>query len=380
MSKLDDVIAGLNKKFKTDIITTNKDEATFVCKERVPFPNPALNYLFYGGLPVHTLWEASGEMSGGKTSFCLAVAGQFQRYYKKKWEDEVAKLQAIEKPNKNEKARLDNLLENGYKKVAYFDIEHSFDVEWAIKNKLDPDDIVFIKPQEESAETLLDTSLSLIESGGICLLIIDSLAALTSGSALQKSLEEKTYCGISAPLTTWTSKVLPMLSKYDCTVICVNQERDSIGAMFPTTTTPGGRAFKFGCHCRLAFRKGKPIDENYAEIPQKEESYYGNKVELQILKNKLCPPKRRKASFTIAYDHGIYALVDYINISISLGIIQKAGAWFTLVDSEGNMVTDEDGNNCKWQGMKNVIAYMEEHEGIYKELAKAVDEAITADD
>lgn len=379
MSKLDDVIAGLNKKFKTDIITTD-NESTFEGKERVPFPDPAFKYLFYGDCYTHTLWEVSGELSSGKSSFCLGIAGEFQRYYKKKWEDEVAQLQAIEKPSKTEKARLDDLLENGYKKVAWLDSEHSMDFVWAKKNNLDVESVVYIKPQQESAETLLETTLNLIESGGICLLVIDSLAALSSNSALQKSLEEKTYCGISSALTAWTSKVLPMLNKYDCTVICINQERDVIGAMFPTTRTVGGRAFAYGCHCRITMRKGKPIDENYAEIPNKEESYYGNKVEVQILKNKMCPPKRRRTSFVITYDHGIFALYNYINIAISLNIIQKAGAWFTLVDSEGNMVTDENGNNCKWQGMKNVIAYMEEHESIYKELAKAVDEAITADD
>lgn len=380
MSKLTDVIASLNKKFKTDIITTNSDEATFGGKERVPFPDPCFSYLFYGGLPVHTLWEASGEMSGGKTTFCLAVAAMFQKYYKKKWEDEVAKLQALEKPTKNEKARLDYLLDNGYKRVAWYDIEHSFDAEWAEKNGLDPANIIYIKPQEESAETLLDSSLALVESDGICLLVVDSIAALTSGSALQKSLEEKTYCGISAPLTTWTSKILPMLSKYDCTAICINQEREVIGAMFPSTNTVGGRAFKYGCHCRIALRKGKPIDENYNEIAQKEESYYGNKVDVQILKNKLCPPKRRKASFIIAYDHGIYALVNYINIASSVGIITKAGAWFSIIDDDGNLLTDSEGNNMKWQGLKNVIAYFESHNVEYEELRKKVDEIITAED
>lgn len=314
------------------------------------------------------------------TTFCLATAGEFQRYYKKKWEDEVEQLQAIEKPNKNEKARLDELLDNGYKKVLWLDSEHSMDILWAQKNNLDVSDIIYIKPQQESAEELLEITLNLIATGGICLLVIDSLAALTSGAALQKSLDEKTYCGISAPLTTWTSRVLPMLNKYDCTVICINQERDSIGSMYPATHTIGGRAFAYGCHCRISMRKSKPIDENYNEIAQKEESYYGNKVDVQILKNKMCLPKRRKSSFLITYDHGIYALYNYINIAVSVGLIVKTGAWYALNNENGEPLIDSEGNTMKWQGLKNVIAYFEGHDQEYEELKQKVEEIITAED
>ena len=84
MSKLDDVIANLNKKHKTDIIIKDREGVTFNVKERIPFITPSLDYLFHGGLPVHTLWEVSGATSGGKTTFCLATAGQFQKYYNRR--------------------------------------------------------------------------------------------------------------------------------------------------------------------------------------------------------------------------------------------------------------------------------------------------------
>lgn len=380
MSKLTDVIAGLNKKFKTDIITTDKDKATFNTKDIVPFPSPSLTYLFYNGFKTRSLWEISGCESSGKSSLCEAIAGEFQRYYEKKWEDEVAQLQAIEKPNKNEKARLDELLDNGYKRVAWLDSEHSLQVDWCEKNKLDVDKLVYIKPQEESAEALLDSTLALIESGGICLLVIDSIGALTSGAALQKSLEEKTYCGIAGPLTTWTGKILPMLSKYDCTVICINQDRDVLSSMFPATRRPGGRGFHYGTHCQLSLRKGKPIDESFNEIPNKEESHFGNMIEIQVLKNKLGNPRRRCCKVTLTYEGGICPLNDYISIAIATNLIVKAGAWFSIIDDDGNLLTDSEGNNMKWQGLKNVIAYFESHPVEYEELRKKVDEIITAED
>lgn len=377
MSKLDDIIANLNKKHKTDIITKDREGVTFNIKERVPFITAPFTYLFHGGFPIHTLWEVSGVESGGKTTFCLATAGQFQRYYKKKWEDEVNELKSIDKLNKNQKARLDELLIDGYKKVVWLDSEHSMDIEWAIKNGLDVDDIIYIKPQEDSAESLLDDTIDLIRCNGVCLLVVDSVSNLTSGAALSKSLEDKTYCGISGPLTSWTGKLLPLLNKYDCTVICVNQERDVINSMFPQSRTPGGRAFKYGCHVRVAFRKGKAIDETCSEIPNKEESYYGNMSEVQILKNKITKPDRRCCKFTITYDKGIYPINDTLFMAISLGLIKKAGAWFSIVDENGEVIVHNNGDTMKWQGQANTLKYLEEHDDVYQEIYNKVMELIT---
>ena len=379
MAKLDDVIASLNKKHKTDIITKDREGVTFNIKERVPFITAPFMYLFHGGLPVHTLWEVSGVTSGGKTTFCLATGGQFQRYYKKKWEDEVNELKFIDKLNKNQKERLDELLIEGHKKVVWLDSEHSMDIEWAIKNGLDVDDIIYIKPQEDSAESLLDDTIDLIRSNGVCLLVIDSVSNLTSGAALSKSLEDKTYCGISGPLTSWTGKLLPLLNKYDCTVICVNQERDVINSMFPQSRTPGGQAFKYGCHVRIAFRKGKAIDETCSEIPNKEESYYGNMSEVQILKNKITKPDRRCCKFTITYDKGIYPINDTLFMAISLGLIKKAGAWFSIVDDNGEVVVHSNSDTMKWQGQANTLKYLEEHEEVYKEIYDKVIELVEQD-
>ena len=95
MSKLDDIIKNINKKYKANVITTDINAITFENKETIPFPSPSFTYLFHGGFPTHTLWEVSGEFSSGKTVWCMAVAGQAQKYFKDKFDKEVAELSGL---------------------------------------------------------------------------------------------------------------------------------------------------------------------------------------------------------------------------------------------------------------------------------------------
>ena len=378
MAKLDDIVKNINKKFKTGIITTNVDDTTFTIKDSIPFPSPSLSYLFHGGMPTHTLWEISGDMSAGKSCLAMALAGQAQRYFKDKFDKEIEEL-SEGKPNKEQQERLLFLQERGYKKILWLDSEHSMnDTEWAAKNGLDLSDIIYIKPQEESAEELLDIVLALIESDSIGFVVIDSIAALTSGAALHKDLTEKTYCGIAAPLTTWTGKLLPMLNKYDCTVVCINQMRDTLNAQFPTTHRPGGRAFAYGCHVQIQLRKEKAIDENYDEIPNKEETYYGQLTAVQILKNKVTKPDRRLCKFTISFDGGLNAINDTFIMALGLGIIDKGGAWYSILD-EDKKPKEYNGTTLKFQGKKNFIAFMKENPDFADELRNQVEEAVEKD-
>lgn len=377
MSKLDEVIGKLNKQYGQTVVSMNKDNIAFKIKDRVPFPTPALTYLFGGGLPTNTIMELSGNFSSGKSTLCTAIAGEFQRYYKKKWQDAINDLQSKEKLTKDEAKTLAELKENGHKRVVWLDIEQSMrDEEWIKKNKLDAEDLIYYRPDEQSAEEILDATIKMVETGCVCLVVLDSIAALTSASALKKDLTEKTYCGVSGVMTTFTSKILPLLTSRDCTFIAINQERDVLNAMFPTTNTPGGKAFKFGCHIRLATRKGKGLDEKYNEIPNNSESFYGQYTEVQVIKNKVTPPKNRLAKFTITYDHGIFGLNDTINMAIALNIIAKTGAWFTYISEDGEILQDVDGNSMKWQGKPNLINYAIEHEDFAKELETKVLNAV----
>ena len=131
------------------------------------------------------------------TTLCFSIVGQAQKKFEQDYKNELEKLQAIEKPTTAQKTRLAELLENGPKRVVYLDSEHSTDKSWMARNGVDIDSIIFIFPQEESAEELLQTTLDLVQTGQVGLLIIDSLATLVSQQAFDKELTEKTYCRIS---------------------------------------------------------------------------------------------------------------------------------------------------------------------------------------
>ena len=378
MPKLDDIIKNINKKYKANVITTDINAITFENKETIPFPSPSFTYLFHGGFPTHTLWEVSGELSSGKTVWCMAVAGQAQKYFKDKFDKEVAEL-SEGKPTKEQQEKLTLLLERGYKKVVWLDSEHSmYDAEWIAKCGLDFADVIYIKPQDQTAEELLQMTIDLIKSDGVGLVVIDSLATLSSKAALEKDLMDKTYAGISAALTEWTRQVLSLLNQYDCSVICINQQRDVIGAMFPTTNTPGGRAFKYGTHVRIQLRKEKAIDENYDEIPNKEETYHGQLTAVQILKNKVTKPDRRLCKFTISFNDGISAVNDTFIMALGLGIIDKGGAWYSILD-EDKKPKEYNGTTLKFQGKKNFIAFMKDNPDFADELRKQVEEAVEKD-
>lgn len=378
MAKLDELIKDMNKKFKTPIITTNPNEDTFLSKYTIKTDIPALTYLFHGGYPAHTLTEVSGALSGGKTSLCMKLLAVAQKQFKEQYQKEYDELSALDKPTKQQKERLAHLIDVGYKKCLWLDSEHSFDFKWAVKNGVDIHDMLFMEPQDESAESLLQAILDLIDSDGIGFVVIDSLATLTSSAALKKTLEDKTYCGISGALTTWTGELLPKLKKHDCTVMCINQERDVLNAQFPTTNTPGGRAFKFGCHIRMSIRKTKAIDQTYAEIPNKDETFYGQICEIQILKNKATKPDRRISRFTITFDGGVDKLNDIFEMCVTFGIISKSGAWYSIDNEEGEPET-YNGTSLKFQGKPKFIAFLKENPEFADQLLEKLENKMSED-
>ena len=374
MSKIDEAIKKINKKFKCEIIGT-KEISSFNVKDYIPWPTPALYYLYHGNMPTQTLWEISGEFSSGKSSLCYGIVGNAQKQFKKNWDEEVAKLQSKEKLTNDEKTRLATILDSGPKKCVYLDAEHSSDPVWMKKNGVDVDNIIFIYPQAESAESLLQTTLDLIETCEVGLLVIDSLATMVSSQMYNNNdLEKKSYCGISKPLTEWTAKVLPMLSKCDCTVICVNQERQVIGAQYPSTTTVGGKGFSYGCHSRISLRKERCLDEKYNEIANNTETIYGQTTAIAVKKNKLSPMDRKLAKFTITFENGIDKYNDVFLMSVSLGIMNQAGAWYSMLDDAGEVITDTEGNLMKWQGKPNVMAYLKSHEDFTQSLITKIEE------
>lgn len=341
---LDDIIKNANKKAGANIIGYGIPKRDYT---RIPFTSPRMNYCTYGGIPTGRITEFYGEEHGGKTTSALDVVANYQQ------------MQSVEEHPK---------------KVAYLDSEITLDVEWAAKLGVDVDNLILIQPEEESAEDLLQIALDLLSTGQVGLVVIDSIAAMVSAQAMDKTVADKTYAGISMPLTTFGNKAIMLCKKFNATVIGINQIRDDLGAIYSgAIKTPGGRGWKHLCSVRMQFTRGSFIDEKGEEIKRSSESPAGNKVLMTMTKNKTCPANRRGGYYTIRYDSGIDYLADLIEVAIKYDMIQQSGAWFTIVNPDTGEVLAE-----KLQGMSRVYEFFrdEENEPVLTAVETYIDSKI----
>ena len=358
MSKLDTLVNNINKDWKEDIAARGIHR---IQTNKIPFTSPRLNYMFYGGLPRGKIIEFAGEENGGKTTTALDICKNAQNLFKEEWEAELS--------NTNDNARKKYLESRGYKKIVYADCENTLDEDWAIKLGVDVDDMYVIKPQTQAAEDIFQMLLDMMETDEVGLVVIDSLGVMLSKQAYEKDMTEKTYGGISMSLTLFSKKAELLCTKYDCTLIGINQMRDDMNSMYGGKTTTGGKAWKHNCSCRVMFAKGDYLDEAGNTLKKSCDEPKGNRVMVSIAKTKVDKPDRKTGFYTLMYDFGIDDVADLVDVAIKSGSINKAGAWFTFVDTDtGEIVQDEQGNDIKIQGIVNVIDFVRNDEIILEEL------------
>lgn len=321
--RLDEIIKDMNKKAKEEVVSGGLPNYQH---DRISFTSPRMNYCTFGGLPVGALIEFYGEEHGGKTTTALDIIANYQQ---------------------REDARV----------VLYVDVENTLDAAWAEKLGVDlnPEKFVYFHPTVQSAEEIFQFILDAIESDEVGLWVLDSIPALSSAQELEKTMEEKTYAGVSAPLTVFSRKAERIMKMHKCTGIGINQLRDDMNGAYPgATKTPGGRGWKHYTSVRMEFRKGKYIDENGNELNSKAESPAGNYVLVSMVKNKTCPATRRTGFYTLNYTYGVDYLNDLVELAIKNDIIVKSGAWFTIVNpATGEMLV-------KVQGQAAVNRYLED--------------------
>lgn len=357
MSKLDDLVKEINKEWKENIAAKGIPHVEI---NQIPFTSSRLNYMTYGGVPRNRLIEFSGDEGSGKTTSALDLCKNAQILFEEEFEEEMSNADATRK----------KYLENrGPKKVVYADCENTLDEDWARLLGVDFDSMYLIKPQTQAAEDIFQIVLDMIETDEVGLVVIDSLGVMMSKQAYEKDIEEKTYGGISMPLTRFSEKAVMHCRKYNCTVLCLNQMRDDMNSTYGGKITTGGRAWKHNCTLRIQFAKGEFLDENGKPLTRSAESPSGNKVMVSIIKTKTFKPNRRTGFYTLMYDYGIDEVTDLVETAMKYGIVNKAGAWFTIVDvATGEVVCDEDGNPMKFQGQANLTDYIRENEALLKEL------------
>src|ERR1700751_3152958 len=272
-----------------------------------------------GGLPRGRVIEVYGPESSGKTTLALHVVAEIQK-------------------------------KGGV--AAYVDAEHALDPGYAKKLGVDIDELLISQP--DTGEQALEITDTLVRSGGVDIVVIDSVAALTPKAELEGEMGDQ-LPGLQARLMSQAlRKLTGSISKSNTIVVFINQIRMKIGIMFgnPETTT-GGNALKFYASVRLDIRRIGAIKSG--------EEVTGNMTRVKVVKNKVAPPFR-EAEFEIMYGQGISREGEIIELASTLGIIEKSGAWYAYKGSRLG------------QGKDNARAYLQSN----KEIAREIEDQVRA--
>lgn len=284
---LDQAIAGINKQFGEGSIM-RLGSAKRMNVSVLSTGSLAVDLaLGVGGLPRGRVVEVFGPESSGKTTFCLSVVAEAQR--------------------------------NGGNAV-FVDVEHALDPRYAKTVGVDLDNLVISQP--ECGEDALNITETLIRSGSIDVVVIDSVAALVSKVELAGQMGDATV-GVQARMMSQAMRRLTAaISKTQTICIFTNQIREKIGVMFGSPeTTPGGRALKFFCSARLDIRR-------IGQIKNASGRVVGNRTRLKVVKNKVAPPFT-ECEFDIMYNEGISRTGSVLDLGLEHGILEKKGAWIS---------------------------------------------------
>lgn len=333
MAEIDNLIAEVNKKYKTDIIRKASDLKGI---EFIPYTSPMMNYLTRGGVPVGRIIELVGLPQSGKTTTALDIISNFQKKYTDKY-------------------------------CVYLDAENTIDKEWGETLGVDWSKVILIQPESEYGEELLDMLLDYIRSGKVGLAVLDSAPFIIPKAVQEKGLDEKSYGGNSALMKAFCDKAVPLCKKTECTFLMINQLRENIGNPYKPFKIPCGTAIAHACSQILWFTKGSLLDEKYKEVSSGYANPSGNLVSVKVEKNKVTKNDRRLQTYTLNYSIGVDEIKDTLDLAIMLGIISQAGAWFKA--------TLKDGKEQKMQGFNGVQEFyyndLEELEYLRKQVYEA---------
>lgn len=333
MAEIDNLIAEVNKKYKTDIIRKASDLKGI---EFIPYTSPMMNYLTRGGVPVGRIIELVGLPQSGKTTTALDIISNFQKKYTDKY-------------------------------CVYLDAENTIDKEWGETLGVDWSKVILIQPESEYGEELLDMLLDYIRSGKVGLAVLDSAPFIIPKAVQEKGLDEKSYGGNSALMKAFCDKAVPLCKKTECTFLMINQLRENIGNPYKLFKIPCGTAIAHACSQILWFTKGSLLDEKYKEVSSGYANPSGNLVSVKVEKNKVTKNDRRLQTYTLNYSTGVDEIKDTLDLAIMLGIISQAGAWFKAIL--------KDGKEQKMQGFNGVQEFyyndLEELEYLRKQVYEA---------
>ncbi|MBE8190583.1 MAG: recombinase RecA [Candidatus Thioglobus sp.] len=323
---LEAALVQIDKQFGKGSVMFLDDESTRSDIEAVSTGSLSLDIaLGIGGLPRGRVVEIYGPESSGKTTLTLHV---------------IAEMQKV----------------GGT--AAFIDAEHALDPQYAKRLGVNTDELLISQP--DTGEQALEITDMLVRSGGVDVVVIDSVAALTPKAEIEGEMGAS-HMGLQARLMSQAlRKLTANIKKTNTMVIFINQLRMKIGVMFgnPETTT-GGNALKFYASVRLDIRRIGAI--------KKGDDILGNETRVKVLKNKVAPPFK-KAEFQILYNHGISRESEIIDLGVTHGFVEKAGAWYSV------------GGERIGQGKDNARDYLKDNPKLSQKIEAQIKEKLLTND
>ena len=315
---LDSAIALIEKQFGAGSVMIMGGEKSKLNVESVSTGSLGLDLaLGIGGLPKGRIIEIYGPESGGKTT---------------------VSLQAIAEVQKN----------GGI--AAFIDVEHALDPVYATQLGVNINELIVSQP--DTGEQALEIIETLIRSGAIDIVVLDSVAAMVTRAEIDGDMGDS-FVGVQARLMSAAMrKLTAVISKSNCVAIFINQVREKIGVMFGNPeTTPGGRALKFYASVRIEVRRGEQIKDG--------ETVIGNRTKCKVVKNKVAPPFK-SCEFDMMYGKGISKVGEILDMATELKLVKKSGAWFSYNDLRIG------------QGRENAKQYLLDNKDMMDELEQKI--------
>ncbi len=318
LKALDAALGQIEKQFGKGAVMKLGDPSAQMNVETIPTGSLSLDIaLGLGGIPKGRIIEIYGPESSGKTTVTLHMIA------------EVQKRGGI---------------------AGFIDAEHALDPVYAKNIGVDVDNLYISQP--DNGEQALEITETMVRSGAIDIVVVDSVAALVPKAEIDGDMGDS-HVGLQARLMSQAlRKLTAVISKSNCTVIFINQLREKVGVMFgsPETTT-GGRALKFYSSVRLDVRRIEALKQSGETI--------GNRTRVKVVKNKIAPPFK-EAEFDIIFGEGISTVGDILDLAADANIVNKSGAWYAY---EGNKIG---------QGRENTKQYLKEHTEMLEEIEQKV--------
>lgn len=318
LKALDAALGQIEKQFGKGAVMKLGDSSAQMNVETIPTGSLSLDIaLGLGGIPKGRIIEIYGPESSGKTTVTLHMIS------------EVQKRGGI---------------------AGFIDAEHALDPVYAKNIGVDVDNLYISQP--DNGEQALEITETMVRSGAIDIVVVDSVAALVPKAEIDGDMGDS-HVGLQARLMSQAlRKLTAVISKSNCTVIFINQLREKVGIMFgnPETTT-GGRALKFYSSVRLDVRRIETLKQSGEMI--------GNRTRVKVVKNKIAPPFK-EAEFDIIFGEGISAVGDILDLAANVNIVNKSGAWYAY---EGNKIG---------QGRENTKQYLKDNPAMLEEIEQKV--------